>query len=271
MKFRVFLLAGICATGFSCSSSRYNKVPYFTDLSGQSGKEIKKIAFHAPLIQPDDLISVVVQTADGVTASIMAATPPVLAVTTASFPSSVATAQTSSSIQPMVSNFLVSQNGDIEIPMLGKMHVAGLTTMAVSDSIRSRASVHLINPTVSVRFANFKINIMGEVGRPGTYVVPNEKVSVLDALSLAGDITIFGKKENVMLIRNSGDSSTVYSLNLNDKATFQSPCFYLQQNDIIYVEPGKTKLANLDGTKTRNFAIAASVLSVVIVLASRIN
>lgn len=254
----------------ACSTTKYSTVPYFTDLPEKSTVDIKRVAFQAPVIQTDDLLNIVIQTADGTTATVLAATPAVLSVSNPAL-QSAASAQINNSMQPSVTSYLVNQYGDIELPMLGKIHVAGLTTVAAKDSIRGRASVHLNDPTVTVRFANFKINIMGEVSRPGTYVVPNEKISVLDALALAGDITVFGKKENVKIIRNLGDSSRVFILNLNETSSLQSASFYLKQNDVIYVEPGKTKLANLDGTKTRNFAIAASVLSVIIVLATRIN
>ena len=123
---------------------------------------------------------------------------------------------------------------------------------------------------MQVRFANFKITVLGEVNRPATYTVPNEKVTVLDALGLAGDLTIYGKRENVLLVRDQGGQKELVRLNLNESEVFSSSYFYLRQNDVIYVEPGKAKAAANNAARTQAFAIIGSVLSVLIVALTRL-
>jgi len=126
--------------------------------------------------------------------------------------------------------------------------------------------------TVDVRFNNFKITVIGEVNRPSTFIVPNEEVTILDALGMAGDLTIYGKRDNVLLIRkDTGNVKKLVRLNLNSKDLITSPYFYMKQNDILYVQPDKSKAYSLDAYRTRNYTIAASLLSLLIVIATRVN
>src|SRR5690606_18429708 len=142
---------------------------------------------------------------------------------------------------------------------LGKVPVKGLTTYQARERIAVKAAEFYKEPTVEVRFANFKITVLGEVSRPATYTLPNEKVSVLDALGLAGDLTIYGKRENVLLVREHDGQKELVRLNLNDSGLFQSPYFYLRQNDVLYVEPGKAKAAANNAARTQTFAMVGSV------------
>jgi polysaccharide export outer membrane protein len=115
-----------------------------------------------------------------------------------------------------------------------------------------------------------KITVLGEVLRPSTYVLPNEKTSVLDALGLAGDLTIYGKRENVLLIRETSGEKVFVRLNLNSKDVFNSPYFYLKQNDVLYVEPNKGKAASLNLARTQTIALVGTALTVLITLISRL-
>src|SRR5699024_1514139 len=137
----------------------------------------------------------------------------------------------------------------------GKVKLAGLTTFQAQDLIKQKASVVYATPNVQVRFANFKVTILGDVTRPAAYTLSNERVSVLDALGLAGDLTIFGKRENVLLIRDDNGKKDFARLNLNSKDLFNSPYYYLKQNDVIYVEPNKGKAASLNQARTQTIAI----------------
>ena len=168
-------------------------------------------------------------------------------------------------------DFLVDSNGDISVPLIGKMNVSGLTTAMIRDSIQSKMERYFVQPMVNVRLANFTITVLGEVNRPANYLATSEKTSILDALGMAGDLTIYGKRENVLLIRDSSAKRQAVRINLNSSSVFQSPFFYLKQGDVIYVEPEKSKVNSLDATKTRNYALMASGLSVLIVLISRFN
>jgi polysaccharide export outer membrane protein len=167
--------------------------------------------------------------------------------------------------------FLVNKEGYIEIPLLGRFYLAGLTTIQAEDSISKRASLYYKLPTVYVRFANFKVTVLGEVLRPGSYIVPNEKATIFDALGYAGDLTIFAKRENALLIRDSGNQTRLVRLNLNSKDIVKSDYFYLKQNDVIYVEPTKAKLANLDAVQNKNYAIIGAILSVLIIAGTRLK
>lgn len=144
--------------------------------------------------------------------------------------------------------YLVDNEGNIEFPVIGKIHVLGLTKNQCQDLIRSKIAPYMAkseNPVVIVRMASFRVVVMGEVGAPRVIPVETEKMNVLEALTQAGDLTIYGKRDNVLLIReNAAGEREAHRLNLNDANIFNSPYFYLQQNDIIYVQPNKVKANN---------------------------
>ena len=138
----------------------------------------------------------------------------------------------------------VDSKGDIEFPMLGKLHVAGMTKSAISDMITAQIFPRYLNdrPGVEVRLHNFKVYLLGEVSKPGVVTVTNERLNLLEAISMAGDLTIQGKRDNILVIRTNADGTrTTQRLSLNDKNVIASPYFNLQQNDVIYVEPNATK------------------------------
>lgn len=142
------------------------------------------------------------------------------------------------------SYYLVSNDGDIDFPVLGKMHVGGMTKSQIEALILSEIYPKYLKekPTVDIRFMNFKVSVLGEVQRPGVYTASNERLTVLEALALAGDLSILGERENVMLIRTSADGKRmVQRLNLVDKSLLLSPYYNLQQNDVIYVQPNASK------------------------------
>jgi len=149
--------------------------------------------------------------------------------------------------------------------------VQGKTTDSVREEIKTKAATYYKDPVVNVRFANFKITVLGEVNKPSTYVMPNEKVTLLDALGAAGDLTIYGKRENVLLIRDNNGKKEFVRLNLNQSNIFSSPYFYLHQGDVVYVEPNKSKVSSTDFAQVKRISILASVLSLLIVAVSRIN
>src|SRR5690606_28835138 len=169
------------------------------------------------------------------------------------------------------SGVLVDKYGYIELPLAGRIKVGGMTTSQIRDEIKKRALPYYKDPVVNVRLANFKINVLGEVNKPGTYIMPNENVTLLDALGIAGDLTIYAKRENILLIRKHVDKKDFIRFNLNSSDVFNSPYFYLCQGDVIYVEPNKAKIATTDGAKIRNYSLLATGASVLIILLTRIN
>ena len=150
--------------------------------------------------------------------------------------------------------YLVDNSGNIEFPVVGTLHVGGLTKKQAEDLIKKKVKPYLAekeNPIVTVRMASYHVSVLGEVTKPGIISVPQEKMSILEALAQAGDLTIYGKRDNVMLIREEANGQkTVHRLNLNDANIISSPYYYLQQNDIVYVEP--------KGVQAKNSAIGSS-------------
>jgi polysaccharide export outer membrane protein len=128
----------------------------------------------------------------------------------------------------------------------------------------------LKDPLVNIRFLNYKITVLGEVARPGTFTVPNQQITLLQALGMAGDMTIFGKRVNVMVIREKDGKRQFGRINMNNsRSLFESPYYYLQQNDVVYVEPRKSKIWNSDQAALRNVSIIATILSAVSILVTR--
>lgn len=144
--------------------------------------------------------------------------------------------------------YLVDNSGNINYPVLGKLHVQGLTRNECQDMIARRLKNYLAeseNPIVTVNFSSFHVTVLGEVGKVGVISIPEERVNILEALAMAGDITIYGKRDNVLLIReDENGEKTSHRLNISQAEIMNSPYFYLQQNDIIYVEPMEMKARN---------------------------
>ena len=137
--------------------------------------------------------------------------------------------------------YMVSDSGTIEFPVLGTVEVAGLNTFELSEKIRAAISIYVKDAIVNVRVLNFKISVLGEVKDPGTFVIQDDYISLTQALGMAGDLTIYGQRENVMVIREMDGKKTKAYLDLTDFEAVNSPFFHLRQNDVVYVEPKGTK------------------------------
>lgn len=171
----------------------------------------------------------------------------------------------SSYSQAMLQTYLVDNSGNITYPIIGEIHVGGLTKSEAEEMIREKIKVYMAeteNPIVTVRMTGYQISVIGEVARPGTFTVSREKITVLEALAQAGDLTIYGVRNNVQLIREDADGKkAIYFLNLNDANLINSPYYYLQQNDVIYVTPNKVKAQNSSvGSMTSLWFSATSIL-----------
>lgn len=161
--------------------------------------------------------------------------------------------------------YLVDNQGNIEFPVIGTLHVGGLTKNECEKMILSKIMRYINeneNPVVTVRMANYKISVIGEVARPGMFTVDNEKINIFEALAKAGDLTIYGVRNKVKLIREDAQGrKEIHTLNLNDAGIIQSPYYYLQQNDIVYVEPNKVKARNSSiGQSTSLWLTSTSIL-----------
>lgn len=242
----------------SCVNTK--KIAYFQDLNAEKSALGSKAVFTEPGIQPDDILSIAIFTIDPVTSA---------AVNQVGTQTTLSGVSPSTGQQQVAGGFLVDKNGEIELAMIGKIKLLGLTTFKARDLVREKAEQYYINPSVQVRYANFKITVLGEVARPASYTLPNEKVTVLDALGLAGDLTIYGKRENILLVRDTNGKKEYARLNLNSSELFNSPYYYLRQNDVLYVEPTTARAAANNAARTQTIAIVSSVISVLIAVITR--
>jgi polysaccharide export outer membrane protein len=242
-----------------CSSTR--NIAYFHEGNRvDSANLVKLVGFTEPTIQPDDILAVSIFTIDPTTG----------AQVNQVASQAVQSSNNSSGQSTAINGFLVDKNGEIELSIIGKLKLVGLTTFQARELIRTKASTDFKNPSVQVRFANFKVTVMGEVTHPAMYTLPNEKVTVLDALSLAGDLTLYGKRENVLVIREKDGKKEFGRLNLSSRDIFNNPYYYLRQNDIVYIEPDKSKSAALNAPNRANLGLILSAISVLALAFTRI-
>lgn len=218
-----------------CSCSSTKKIAYFQNVD--SLRYVKSNGLFDAKIMPKDLLTITVSTTDP-----KAAMPFNLTVMNSISGSGQLGGQSS------LQTYLVDNKGYINYPVLGLIKVGGLTKRQCEDLIRDKVKPFMAQaetPAVTVKMASFKVSVTGEVNSPGVYPVSQEKINVLEALAYAGDLTIYGKRENVLLIREDANGDrTFHRLNLNDANIINSPYYYLQQNDILYVEPNKVKARN---------------------------
>lgn len=244
----IMLLVAICLAG--CHS--YKNVPYLQN--SDSIKDVEQPLYDAR-IQPKDLLTITVNTSDPT-----ASAPFNLTVQTP-YNATASTVQTTT--QPSLQQYLVDNCGNINFPVIGTVKVGGMTKNQAEQALCEKLRPYLKEkPIVTVRMTNYKISVLGEVARPGTFTVNNEKVNVLEALAMAGDLTIWGLRDNVKLIREDSEGRrSIITLNLNDAALIQSPYYYLQQNDILYVTPNEVKAKNSDiGNSTTYWFTSTSIV-----------
>ena len=258
MKLRNILWC--CAVLLMCASCGSTKeVPtlaYFQNLKDSVGKLPDNVSNYKIKIQPDDeLIITITSTSPEATAMYN------LPLGNPSLKGNINATQS-----PRIQTHIVDRNGMIQLPVLGEIQAAGLSTKELEAVIKNRVSEQVKDPFVRVEMINFTVNVMGEVKAPQRMVVGKERFSVLDALAAAGDLTEYGKRDNVLVIRTENGKSTYHRLNLTDGSIYASPYFYLQQNDVVYVEPNDIKI---DNSKYNQFsAFKLSQLSTIVSLAS---
>lgn len=234
----------------SCSTKR-SPLPYFTNVDSVTTEMVSPQDYQ-PRIEPDDELYIMVYSESaGATAYY-----------NLPFSNPATTQLLGESSQPQIQTYLVNHEGDITMPLIGKIHVQGLTCTELRDKITKLISADVEDPTVLVRLMNFKVNVAGEVKQPGPQTVTTERYSVLDALTAAGDLTEYGERSNVLLIREVDGKREAHRLNLNSADLLTSPYFYLQQNDYVYVEPNKIRQDN--SKYNQNNAFKVSVISTIV-------
>jgi len=212
---------------------------------------------YVPRIQSHDILTIAVTASDP---KAVAAFNPISTLT----PSTM-TQQVDLALRP---TYTVDDNGYIVLPMLGKFHIAGMTRLEAIENIRLELMQYIKDPGVNINFNNFRISVLGEVAKPGSFIVPTERVTILDALSMAGDLTIRGVRNNVMLIREIDGHKSTHRLDLTKRDVLNSPYYYLAQNDVIYVEPNKAQINNskLGANSNIIISIASLLITVISVL-----
>jgi polysaccharide export outer membrane protein len=263
---KVFFLAVIL---FNMSCTAYKNIPYFQDLDHKTITQ-ENIDNYSPLkIQPGDLLGINVSSTS--TAEALA---PFISNSNrvtgnnndgANNRSNTPQGLDNANTNP-VFGYRVSPKGEIEMPLVGTVKAAGLTTDELTKKLTPQVEQYVKKPVLSIRILNFKISVLGDVLRPDVFSVQNERITIIEALGLAGDLNITAKRKNVLLIREYEGKREYLPIDLTSKKLFSSPYYYLQNNDVIYVEPDRTKYAPLDrGYRTLTLLISAvSVASVLV-------
>lgn len=248
----------VCVAVFFTACTSTKKILYLQDVVPLKQQEIEQK--YEVIIHSDDLLAIMVNSRD-----------PELALP---FNMPMVTYQlgSNSTGQQRVLGYLVDTNGDIDFPILGKIHVEGLTRMQLTELVKNKLiEGDLIkDPIVTVQFLNFKVSVMGEVGRPGSFTISGDRITLLEALSMAGDLTIYGRRDRVGVIRENNGKRTILFHDLRSAEIFNSPCYYLQQNDIVYVEPNKAKAGQSEINQNKSVGVWLSAASILVSIASLI-
>jgi len=232
----------------SCASSK--KMIYFQGTTTPENTEA--LLSYEPKIQAGDILNIHVSAIDA----------------EAAIPFNLYEGTGATNVKPIT--YLVNFEGTINFPVLGKLKVTGFTTKEVTETMTKTLSDYIKNPIVNIRFTNFKVTVLGEVKSPGSYAVTSERLTVIEALGLAGDLTIQGKRKSVLLVREQDGKRNFITIDLTSKALFNSPYYYMAQNDVLYVEPNKTKLnSSVVGSNTGVILSSVSILITLITLLTR--
>jgi len=267
-----YLLAPVVLFAFIvCFNScvPYEHFAYFEDLPDTAKPVLATtVPFKEPQIATGDLLSITIQTIDNDVSALLNNS---YTVNGGSTNAPVLGSSTVGSGTPSVPNgYLVDKNGNVTLPFVGSVHVDGMTTEEAKETVSREVNKYFNNAVVNVRFANFKITVLGEVMHPATYLVPNEKINLFDALGMAGDITVYGRRDNVLLVRDTLGQKKIVRFNMNNTDIVSSPWFYLQPNDVVYVTPNKSKIASTDAYRNRTITVVAAAIGLVTLVVSRI-
>lgn len=253
----LFIVALIMILSISCTSTK--KTVYFYNVQDttylQRGSEIQ-----TP-IQENDILGISISSLNAEASAIF--NPP-------NNNNIRSTTVTGNNTEP--GGYLVNSDGTIQLPVLGNIKAAGLTKKELKDNITNMilSKKLLVDPLVEIRFLNYEVTVIGEVAHPTVITVPSEKISLLKAIGLAGDLTIYGKRENVLLIREENGKKKTRHIDLNSSNFFNSPYYYLQPNDVVYVEPNKAKVASASRSQ-QLLPILLSSLSIIVIVLDRVK
>ena len=243
--FKQFLFGLLVSLLVGCGSSK--KVTYFQDTEGQNLNET--LLNYEPTLQIGDILTINVTTIEA----------------DAAIPFNIYESRGTINKEPLP--YIVNADGDINFPIIGKISVSKKTTKELTNELTELLLPYLKKPIVNIRLINFKVTILGEVKSPGSFTILNERISIIEALGLAGDLTIYGERSSITLIREHDGKRTFTPIDLTSKELFNSPNFYLAQNDVIYVAPNKTKInSSVVGPNTSVIIAAVSIIITVVAI-----
>lgn len=253
IKTRIYFIISIISIYIMTSCASKKDVVYFQDANNFETL-IDENSF-MPKFKVDDVVSIHVSTLDN----------------EASAPFNLLTGAKQGSIQSKQLDYLVDEDGEIDFPVIGKIKIAGLSPEEVRVLLQGKLSDYLKNPIINIRLKNFTVTILGEVAKPGTYPVNGERITIFEALGLAGDLNIKGIRENVLVIRDYDGTKVYNRIDLTSKKALSSPVYYLTQNDVVYVEPNKSAItsSSLDNRATIAISIASILITSTVIFITR--
>jgi polysaccharide export outer membrane protein len=248
LKIRFFIYLLFVSFVFSCVPKK--EVVYLQEIKNNTGAKTN----YEPLIKADDVLFIHVSTLDPKAAE----------------PFNIGQNEggvAANAMQLQRSTYLVNNDGYIQFPILGDLKVSGLNKNQVISLLKSKVGEFAKDPVINLRIMNYKISVAGEVNNPGTYTITSERITIFEALAMAGDMTLFGKRENVLIVRENDGVKTTIRLDITKPEIINSPYYYLTQNDLIYVEPNKRKINStaigpniLAGISIIGFALTTIIL-----------
>jgi polysaccharide export outer membrane protein len=255
-KAAYWLLLLLSCFAFSCGS--YKNVPYFQNGKTEATESINN--FSPVTIQSQDILGI----------NVISLNPEASAIFNTNQSRVNGNNFDINPINP-INGYLVDEEGNIKLPLVGLLKVSGLTTAQAEEKIYQRVAPDLKDATVTVRLMNFKITILGDVEHPGVYPIANERVTIIDALGMAGDLNITAERKNVQLIREVNGERKYITIDLTSKSLFTSSYYYLKNNDAIYVQPGKLKYAQVNRGGFETGTLVLSALSIIAIVFSTLH
>lgn len=238
---QLLIIISILYTLSSCTTSK--EIVYFQDQKIRVGEPLKRTEFR---YKPNDVLTIDVSALDDAVVKPFNLAP-------VSYSGSNISAQSNLTKQ----TYYVDGDGYIEFPVLGRIQIGGLTRQEAVTMLKEKITPYVKDPIVTIRVTNFTVTVLGEVNNPGAFIIEDERVTLTEALGLAGDLTIYGKRENVFLIRDENNKKTYTSIDLTSINSINSPIYTLQQNDVLYVEPNKAKVRSATYNQNNNVLISA--------------
>jgi polysaccharide biosynthesis/export protein len=257
----VLILSALAVTSCVSSKKLSQEAIYFQKVTDSSLRA--SVVNYQSIVQNGDILGIRIMTANEASSRLLnQQTVPV---------SSAGSSTPGASSNESSTGYLVDTEGNISFPLIGKVHVSGSSVSAITDTLNRLIKRYVDDGNVSIRLLNFKITVLGEVLKPGAMSVPGDRVTILDAIGLAGDLSVFGRRDNIKVIREVNGKREMGTLNLQSGDIFSSPYYYLRQNDVVYVEMNERKMKNVDQTNFRTVSILLAAVTTIVLIVNTIN